>query len=458
MKTNRLWLLILATSILIPNMVLSQATTPLFQIMTSNSMLDRPPVFQKLDKEIQKTKDADKTGIHINESFTSKIGKMKLEFIELFNAPSLIYDGSLETHKRVTIKWLYGKHIDTISIIHNQDSNEITLSNFENEIIKSIENELVKAMTDRIGTLFKNHEIKDEQAAFIYALLNHIDDVKVEGNNNGAEDLANAIAKHLAKQVRAHLDRNIKEILKKEPEILTYSMDTVIAEICKSVNSKLNEFFKLLESEVLVAFYHAESEINKVIESASDFLVDSNVGLGLSESKGSATPGLVLTSKIGEYLRIGVFAGGSLVTEPLDLGEDLENSNNVGVIDTTITDTSDTSNETESDLLVGLRIQWAWGGYALDALGSVDIKAESNPQVEAGLGASFVYGDLVIGGAYYRHWAGEVSRPAFDIGGLTLKSRTSDSKSVLVGVTYNHRTEDYYPVVQFGFNLSVNGG
>jgi len=444
LKTNRLWLLILATSMFFPNQLLSQSTTPLFQIMTSNSILDRPANFRKIETVFQKNQS--EPGFHLDEGFTDKIVNLKLDFINSIKAPQLQYDSlSISTKHNLIVKF----ENNTFSLPFEQDSTRILLVTLRDNLVSIIDKELGQILSDKLTLLFAISNLEAEQAVLLNALLNNIGYIKLEEDKEDIKDadgLAKAISKHLADHIKKYLSNNFNTILKKY-DINEDNMDVIVEDLRLLINTELTEAVGLLRSNMIGALNYAEDEINGVIQSISDILIDSNIGFGLSNATGSATPGIILTYQAPERFRAGVFAGGTLMTEPLELGGEPSDSNVDG-----------TDVETESELLVGLRFQGAYKVCALDVIGSIDLKKTSDKQIEAGLGTSFAIENRIFGAAYYWHWERGELTPIFSVCGLTYKSKSSDSESILLGMARNYKTNKFFPVIQFGYSLTKHRG
>ena len=391
-----------------------QTVSPLFQVMSSNSLINRPMIFREMQDEIQKQVDKTTPGLLIND-FYQDMALWRRKFIDLIKTPRLQI-----AENGITIE-IEGKVFDTIPL---KDKNALEKNG--NDLFKEVDAALTKKINGIIdGLEFEPSSTKNPIPA---ALILALEETGLTRNisTSGFEDSTQL---KFSRIISGMLFREVKRvILSDHPEFENQLARLTGQKLVEYVNNIINKVVLELKENLSQALDRGEHEVAKAVNEISRWLISGNTGLAVSKGQGAFSGGVQL-SYIHPGCQIGVYFNGAF---------------NKG----------DTTKPTQT--LVGVRTQIAWDAIAIDVLGSGlfgDIKYSVFDSGELGSGFSYRTGsDLIFGFSYYIFF-GSKFFPEHTYG-LTMKGTSADSPGILFGArvqTNEGVKNDVSPIFQISY-------
>jgi hypothetical protein len=350
--------------IVIHSLLSAQTVSPLFQVMSSNSLINRSQVFRDLQQSIKDVHGTTKPGINL-EYFYEKMSAVRESILAKIQAPVLQYkkDSVLAFYRTDYLGGIRVEQVKRLIDVLNHTEEKL-----ENVLSKEIKVALV-SLSD------------DEKSAVIEALLVSL---KTSGfvkdvNFGSTQDdrighLSNAIA-------MAVIDEIKKRIQQSSPKIKLFfdytdkDKEEALSDLVAAVNNISDDVAENIRDFVTQALDNAEHEVAKVVNDINDWLLAGNIGLGVTKGSGAFAGGINF-SFVGSTYQIGIYVNGQF------------NKND--------------SDKSPASSLLGFQARYAEDRWQLDGLASKLIGANQQENFEYGFGASYrANNDIVVGVAYF---------------------------------------------------------
>lgn len=394
-----------------------QTVSPLFQVMSSNSLINRPEAFRELQDYLNQRYENVPKGLQL-DYFYDKIGQGRSLLLEKIKAPTLVlkenntklvatYEG-----KELTIDVKEVKKVATI--IHN-------LHDLLNDSLRSVLQPLIK----KIG-------INDqEEKAVISSLLIVLKKSGiVEGEislGNSSQDLAQVIVSILIQKVEEIIHRSYPEILFTK----NFTDFTDIDKIRTALQEALNNAAQKIREDLEQVLDKAENEVAKVIDTYSQKMVSGNMGASVTEGTGAFAGGITVSFYSGSTVQFGFYANGQF---------------NKG----------DSTRPTQS--LAGGQFRFAEDAWQAELLLATLFGKEQFVDLnvfEIGCGLSYrANDDLILGVAYFNTFSSSLH--SLQIGGVMFKGTSPESPGLMFGIQgekYAPQETKLSPVFQISFPI-----
>jgi len=389
----------------------AQSVSPLYQVMTTNSLIARPEVFrdmqQSLDDEFgKKTPGLQLEGLH--EVF----GDIREQIINLLGRPYVIPNPAND-------------NITVTDSVHWELRIKLPAGDTLNKIWTLMSVELSRRLADSLNNLLSPLNKTATSAALVDALVQGLlqsdlvsrVDVKPYEDLKGTQKLSSILVEIMMKDVREKVER----------ELSIYNMRwrEDLKKFCESVERYLVEISTQVRTELIRLVNNAETELSNVIDDVSHKLIAANSGVGITKGRGSFSGGIYLTAYHNTNWQIGLYANGQL---------------NQG----------DSTKPVES--LMGGHMRFGSERFEYDLLfailfGDKQFKAWSSGEI--GLGLSTRFGGVLAGSAVYI-LGSEIMHPQFTVG-LTLRPATPGGAGFLLGL--QGQNGNWQPIVQTSFPI-----
>jgi hypothetical protein len=404
--------------IVVHSLLQSQTVSPLFQVMSSNSLINRPEVFRDLQVNIENVVGKTKPGLQLNILY-QQLSDVRRSLTSAIKAPFIDKKMS-EDLEKTYLSFTIEKGKDPFALIEVTDK-DITLNDVLNSLKSELANELDSVMKK---TLPSNRK---EREAVCAALLVALEETGVSRNVSTTKFEESYVDK-LAKTVAGILIREVKnKIHELYPDrdllMLSLSPDSLKMYAQNALNM-VTEKVKALVSESLDM---AEYETSKAIDEFSRKLISGNIGLAATQGEGAFSGGITLSFINETKWQVGLYVNGQF---------------NQG----------DTGSMVPKQSLIGFQVRHARDPVQMEFLGSVlfgDKNIHAWHAWEAGAGLSFRSGnEVVLGAAYFGMYVDKII-PSVHSVGLTIKGTSAESPGLLVGISIQQR--DVHPLIQIGF-------
>jgi hypothetical protein len=402
-------------------MLVAQTVGPLFQVMSSGSLLNRPIVFRDMQGEIQQKVDKTTPGLQLND-FYQDMSDWRRRLIDLVTTPEFNIDSSHE-HPSITIGFKGETPFDAIRI---KDINSLTKNG--SDLLTEAEDTLARRFNNLIDGLKINPPTT--KTAVLAALILALEETGAshDVSTSGFDD---SVQLKFSKLVSGILFRDLKTaILGQHPELRNQFVSLTAEKVVEFANACFSEMTEKSRQKLEVALDFGEHEVAKAVDEVSRWLVSGNAGLAVSKGEGGFGGGFQL-SYVQPGWQAGIYVNGEC---------------NKG----------DTTKPTES--LIGLRTQFAFDKVAVDILASGlfgDAKFKAFHSGELGSGLTYRPGSSIIFGVAYYLFFGDELYPQHTVG-LTFKGTSSDSPGVLFGArvqTNRGENNDVSPIFQISYPI-----
>jgi hypothetical protein len=407
---------ILIFHVLTVTTALSQSVSPLYQVMTTNSLISRPEVFREMQDSLDFEFGKNMPGLQI-EGLHDAFGSIRQRIIDIAVAPTItLNEGSLTIRS------------DTISTPPRcRWTVSIPLPPFER--FDTLWIPVRRDLTDRIAAALD--EIRNSvgksstSAALIDALATGLSksDIVAGIDLHPYVDLKGT--KKLAAIITAIMIDNIQKKSAQELPLSSIKSKPDVEKMRVFIQKCLTDLSGRIRIRLIGLVNDTENQLSDVVDDISNRLLTANSGVGVTKGQGSFSGGIYLTAWHSTNWQLAAYVNGQL---------------NQG----------DSTKPAES--LVGGHIRYGTDATQCDLLfaalfGDKQFKAWSAG--EFGLGLSFRTSGVVVGPALYI-LGSDVMHPIFTFG-ATLKSASTGGAGFLLGL--QSQNGKLQPIVQSSFPI-----
>jgi hypothetical protein len=387
-----------------------QAVSPLFQVMSSNPLIDRPEVFREMQRNIDMEFGKTPPGLHLDVFYQ-----------KMYQAEDKILSYVQSLNVRLT------PDSTAVKILFIGDSLEIRFRGVElKNILDSIKREVAARVSAQIAHGLESFQSQDMKDAVIQALKSTVEEsgllTGIENTEYKDNDEVNAVSKEVA----AALLDGIERIITTSAPVSKAIRNLTEKDIAILFYRAFSEFSTKVKSGLTDALTMAEHKVARLIDQVSDDLVSANVGVGVTEGTGAFSGGFTYSV---------VYA---------------KNFQGIAYVNGKFTDTS--HSQTASSLLVGAQFRFAFDPVQCDLLMSKLVGANLSSAWEFGIGGSVrTQSDLVFGVAAFisspnKFWSDDENTYTV---GATFKGTSRNSPTLLLGGIFRHE-EKTTPIIQLG--------
>ena len=406
----------------------AQKSNPLFQVMSANSMLERPEVFRKLQISVEESLGDVEYGLAV-KILTKEIEEKKKLFKSYLDNLKVEITKSQEG---VFQLWVEFPAIDKIKF--KLPSQELKID----AILSKIEDSLAVPINELIyTTLIKSTFLDEKEKAIIWALVNSLKQEGIFDNSIDFEEkeisyqLAKKISGLAVSELKKLIDKNLLEKGLKIPKKLSLGMEVKPDSIngCKYdklyqlINCNFNTSLNQVKQLFIEIIDKVEFVISNTVDDISKYLISGNVGISVSKGEGDFSGGIHYLLKVDENIQVGAYV----------------NPEFTSMIDTTKIDSSVNNVENElTAFLFGLQVRFIinddveFNGL-LSRISGSDIK----PSMEGCASLSFrPIKEIILGLSYFysqNSYLGMEDGDESHILGLNISSSSPGSPSLLVG-------------------------
>ena len=408
MKPFRLGLIL---EIVAVSFLSAQSVSPLYQVMTTNSLIARPEVFREMQENLDAEFGKKTAGLQL-EGLHEVFGDIRQHVINLVGTPHVVLT-SAENVITITdsVHWL----------LRIQLPADDTL----NKIWTWMSGELSSRLADRMNNLLSPLNKTATSAAFVDALVQGLlqsnlaarIDVKRYQDLQGTRKLSWILVAIMMKDLREKVERELS--------IYNIRWREDLKRFCESVEKYLVEISTQVRNDLITQVNNAETALSNVVDDVSHKLIAANSGVGITKGQGSFSGGIYLTAYHNTNWQFALYANGQL---------------NQG----------DSTKPVES--LMGGHIRFGSERFEYDLLfailfGDKQFRAWSSGEI--GLGLSSRLGGVIAGSAVYI-LGSKIMHPQFTVG-LTLRPATPGGTAFLLGL--QGQNGNWQPIVQTSFPI-----
>ena len=408
MKPFRLGLIL---EIVAVSFLSAQSVSPLYQVMTTNSLIAHPEVFREMQENLDAEFGKKTAGLQL-EGLHEVFGDIRQHVINLVGTPHVVLS-SAENVITITdsVHWL----------LRIQLPADDTL----NKIWTWMSGELSSRLADRMNNLLSPLNKTATSAAFVDALVQGLlqsnlaarIDVKRYQDLQGTRKLSWILVAIMMKDLREKVERELS--------IYNIRWREDLKRFCESVEKYLVEISTQVRNDLITQVNNAETALSNVVDDVSHKLIAANSGVGITKGQGSFSGGIYLTAYHNTNWQFALYANGQL---------------NQG----------DSTKPVES--LMGGHIRFGSERFEYDLLfailfGDKQFRAWSSGEI--GLGLSSRLGGVIAGSAVYI-LGSKIMHPQFTVG-LTLRPATPGGTAFLLGL--QGQNGNWQPIVQTSFPI-----
>ena len=405
---------VLAALFIFAAVLTAQTATPLYQVMSTNSLVDRPQVFRDMQDNLEKEFGSKTPGLQI-EGLHEAIGSVREEIVEIFANPHVTLTNS---NSRLTIKFS-DRTID-IDLPNDDTLNKVWL--LAKERLTEDLNKKIKAVLTSMNKSSSSTALIDGVISALSQseLLAGID-IKAFSSYERTEKLSAILSAIVVNAIEQKVERELA--------ITDLKWKSDLEKFRVMFENQLVVITSAIRGELITAMNTAENDLSKVIDEASNSLISANSGVGITQGKGSFSGGIYLSAYHDANWQLAAYANGQL---------------NKG----------DSTKPTES--LAGLHVRYGSERFQYDLLFAGlfgDEQFKAGDAGECGGGFSFRTSGIVGGIAIYV-LGSKLIHPLFTIGG-TIKPATAGGTGFLIGL----QGEDgrWQPIIQTSFPILATG-
>lgn len=399
--------------IAVTNTLTAQRQSPLFQYMSSNTMIELPEEFREMQFAIEKETNNTKPGINA-DIFYKKISILKNDILNRTKI-TLVQDAD----RLDCIISYIGAEIVKVSVNSDGGFNEKSMRMLYDELELNIQNKISALSTKVFGSFGEKSKI-----AMIKAIAIGLRDQSLLKRSDVEEtNFENILARLIVEQIEEVIENTVKGSDENSTfKSIRDNFKNKVDDMTEAVNN-------LFRDRLLKAFTIAEDKLYEVIKSFSSVLISANSGIGITEGTGMFNGGVHVNWNASEHIQGGIYLNGEISRE-----DSIEPARS----------------------LLGLQARYTVGIVQLDVLASylfgdnnfnID---KNNSSYEFGFGFGFSLKNSVIGAAI------AIRQSYADIIGesiswvITYRAASPDSPILMAGFA---RTvpEEFTPV----FNISL---
>ena len=452
----------------------SQMVSPLHQVMSANSLINRPEVFRDMQEYIASAyKDLPpgvkldyfyKKMVPIRDNLLSYIEApviFKPEFTridtvtEQFSANSIavlranVKDSSRTNVSRDTFFVWRGLSVKEIAALRSQITSKedsqlleslikkCRKARFEYRAKKVIDidfgklktpsmilNDIQNQLARELDTILRNHipsslgnDVRAAVLAGILAALKQAGVIQSVSLGSESSDYIQTFSNTIAEAV---MDKLREAIRQRFPEVLVYDesyIDTLIERI-PLLDDELKTIARNLKEDIKSNLDKAENTLATAVNEYAKQFLSGNTGFAVTEGEGAFTGG-VMYAFVSGHFQSGMYINGQF-----------NKSSNNSKSDTTLV---------AQQFLLGFQVRFATDDKQFDFLFSKLIGENKSSELEVGMGVSYRITDgLIIGAAGF-----SLLREQNDVYtiGATFKGTGSESPAVLVGTNFQDGRE-----------------
>jgi hypothetical protein len=419
MRSRYLFPLLLLMMITAP--AFGQRMSPLFQILGSNALIDRPEEFRTMQADIDVELDSLKPGVRLDYLY-QKSEQLRNAIAVLTASVGLTVDISDDRMINSQLRLQFGK---------NTISQSIPDSTVFSSTITALRLLAIDKVTELLDSALKVFSKQSFQDAAATALLNSLTD-------NGVTSQLSVPTGNVRKQLAARL---VNVLIERATDLLktrfytAKPLNRIWVDISdddrkamkKEVESKFSEFVNDIRDKAINAVSVAENRIATVVSSYASTLISGTSGLAIKENGGDANGGVHFSFMLNPESQFGIFLNTQL----------------------NIPDTAQAG-----PLMAGIHYRHAIGQTQIDAFGSFiygdSVLGRTAMAGEGGIGVSVATGKIVIGGAGIVLARG---RSVSITLGAQLRRADRTSPAITIGFNWDTTTDRVRPIFQFGVPL-----
>lgn len=395
----------------------SQSVGPLHQVISTNSLINRPMVFRDLQRSVQDEFGNVEPGLRL-ELLYNKMSKVRQGLLDRVRAPEMSYSK------------------DIIHIAYFSDTLNVEFKvGLKGKFFSRTQSWLTKILITEIDRFLKKVENKQKEA-FLTSIIRALQSSGFPKPN--WPDTSSSTRK-LSMYVMSILMNNIKQEIEGQYPGLNLDAITnqqILEAAIKAFNGIANDFVANLRSELAEVFDSAEHEIANVTDEFSNFLLSANAGLAVTEGPEGFSGGLLLSYVWSTRFQTGVYINGQFSEQ-----------------------SKDTTSVMPEQSLIGVQMRFAGDAVQLDLLGSAlfgNSGFKFFEVFELGAGVSYRCGTSFIVGleGFWLHSVKSDAGLNFEdvlTAGVSLKGASANSPSVLVGITAQNGSKK--PIFQVSFPI-----